>query len=86
MEGAFGLQNSEIFSWSEHRGHREWNSKAPWQSLGLTFHISAGKKVTDVLGNGVYEPWFLLAATISDPYLARRHITQSLRVIKHASH
>ena len=40
------------------------------------------KKVTDVLGNGVYEPWFLLAATVSDLYLARHHITQSLRVIQ----
>lgn len=32
------------------------NSKAPWQTHGLTFYISAGKAVTDILGNGVLEP------------------------------
>lgn len=56
--------------------------KGTMAALRLTFHISAGKKVTDVLRNSVYEPWFLLAATISDLYLARHHIIQSLRVIQ----
>lgn len=56
MEGDLWLQNSGEVPWPEHPEPEAWNSKVPWQFHKLTSHTSAGKEVTGILGNGVFEP------------------------------
>lgn len=71
-------------------GYPPTRAPRPWgKELQVTMAIpqadlpfSAGEKVTDALGNGVFEPQFLPAGIIFDLDLMRHNIRQYLCVLQ----